>query len=179
MIAAIVGALLARDSNPVLWRAPFSINQLSGEDHNYVLFNPFRDRSPERVADAYLEAMRRGSCTDAEKLTINIVLPNRLTCEQIQAEYRKVRNLFVCNDYGIAGRTAVLLFCTTQTLGMRATGCLSGSPGENGEAIGESSNSIRSGSAKSKADEKSPLHSLTPPPRTLESNSHPRSSDTL
>ena len=95
MIAAVTAALLARDSRPVLWRAPFSINHLSGEDHNYVLFNPFRDQSPERVATAYLEAMRRGSCTDAEKLTANIVLPDRFTCEQMQSEYRNVRSLFV------------------------------------------------------------------------------------
>ena len=95
MIAAIVGALLAHDSHPVLLRAPFSINQLSGEDHNYVLFNPFRDRSPERAAAAYLDAMRRGSCADAEKLSTNLSLPNALTCEQMQDEYRDHRSLFV------------------------------------------------------------------------------------
>ena len=95
LIVAIVGAFLARDSHPVLWRVPFSINQLSGEDHNYVLFNPFRNRSPERAAAAYLDAMRRGDCKDAERFTANVVLPNRFTCEQMQGEYRNARNLFV------------------------------------------------------------------------------------
>ena len=114
-IAAIVGALLARNSHAVLWRAPFSINQLSGEDHNYVLFNPFRDRSPERVAAAYLEAMRRGSCTDAEKLTANVVLPNQFTCAQMQSEYRNVRNLFVqrLRDRRKDGGVVVLYYSNT------------------------------------------------------------------
>lgn len=115
VIAAMVGALLARDSHPVLWRAPFSINQLSGDDHNYVLFNPFRDRSPERVAAAYLEAMRRGNCRDAEKLAANVVLPDRFTCEQMQSEYSNVRNLFVqrLRDRRRDGGIVVLYYSNT------------------------------------------------------------------
>jgi hypothetical protein len=115
VIAAIVGVLLVRDSHPVLWRLPFSINQLSGEDRNYVLFNPFRDRSPERVAAAYLEAMRRGSCTDAEKLTAHVVLPNQFTCEQMQAEYINVRNRFVqrLRDRRKDGGVVVLYYSNT------------------------------------------------------------------
>lgn len=114
--AALVGALLARNAYPVLWRAPFSVNQLSGQDHNYVLFNPFRDRAPERVAAAYLEAMRRGSCTDAEKLTANIVLPNQFTCEQMQSEHRNVRNLFVqrLRDRRKDGDLVVLYYSKTR-----------------------------------------------------------------
>jgi hypothetical protein len=57
------------------------------------------------------------------------------------------------NDYGIAGRTAALLSCTTQTPGMRATGWLSGSRGANGEATGESSNLIRFGNAQAMVGE--------------------------
>ena len=57
--------------------------------------NPFRDRSPERAAAAYPEAMRRGNCVDAERLSTNPELPNELTCEQLQNEYRDERNLFV------------------------------------------------------------------------------------
>jgi hypothetical protein len=115
VIAAIVGALLARDSHPVLWRAPFSINQLSGEDHNYVLFNPFRDRSPERAAAAYLDAMRRGNCADAEPLSTNLVLPNALTCEQMQSEYRDHRSLFVqrLRDRRWEGSNVVLYYSNT------------------------------------------------------------------
>jgi hypothetical protein len=39
--------------------------------------------------------MRRGNCTDAAKLSANLVLPNQFTCEQMQSEYRNDRNLFV------------------------------------------------------------------------------------
>jgi hypothetical protein len=92
--AAIVGVALVRDTRPVLIRMPFGLNQETG-DHNYVLFNPFRDRSPERAAAAYLESMRRGNCADAERLSTNPELPNELTCEQLQDEYRDERNLFV------------------------------------------------------------------------------------
>ena len=92
--ATIVGAVLVRDTRPVLIRMPFGLNQETG-DHNYVLFNPFRDRSPERAAAAYLEAMQRGNCVDAERLSTNPDLPNELTCEQLQNEYRDERNLFV------------------------------------------------------------------------------------
>ncbi len=52
---------------------------------------------------------------------------------------------YPCNDYGIAGRTAALLSCTTQALGMRATRWLSDSRVANGEATGESSNLVRFG----------------------------------
>lgn len=115
LVAVIVGALLTRDAHPVLWRAPFSVNQLSGEDHNYVLFNPFRDRLPERAAAAYLEAMRRGSCPDAEKLTASLVLPNQFTCEQMQSEYRNVRSLFVqrLRDRRKDGDVVVLYYSNT------------------------------------------------------------------
>lgn len=94
VIASVAAAVLGRDARPVLIRIPFGINRESG-DHNYVLFNPFRDRSPERAAAAFLDAMRRGNCADAEKLSTNLVLPNALTCEQIQSEYRDHRSLFV------------------------------------------------------------------------------------
>lgn len=73
---------------------PFGLNHETG-DHNYVLFNPFRDRAPEQAADAYLEAMRRGNCAEAARLSTNPNLPNELTCDQLQNEYRNARNLFV------------------------------------------------------------------------------------
>ena len=47
------------------------------------------------AAAKYLEAMRLGNCTDAEKLSADLVLPNGYTCEEMQTEYRGVRNLFV------------------------------------------------------------------------------------
>ena len=94
VIATLAIAALSRDVRPVLIRMPFGINHETG-DHNYVLFNPFRDRSPERFAYEYLDAMRSGNCTDAAKLSANLVLPNQFTCEQMQSEYRNHRNLFV------------------------------------------------------------------------------------
>ena len=93
VLAATVASVLVRDAGPVLIRMPFGLNQETG-DHNYVLFNPFRDRSPERVAEAYLEAMRRGDCADAGKLSTNPILPNGYTCEGLQSEYSNVRDRF-------------------------------------------------------------------------------------
>ncbi len=92
--ASVAAAASLHDARPVLFRIPFKINQLTG-DHNYVLFNPFRDRSPERAATEYLDAMRRGNCADAAKVSTNIVLPNQFTCEQMQVEYPNNRDLFV------------------------------------------------------------------------------------
>jgi hypothetical protein len=92
VVATIAGSVFVRDTRPVLIRLPFLLNQETG-DHNYVLFNPFRDRAPERAAHAYLEAMRRGNCAEAEKLSTNPELPNELTCEQLQNEYRDKRDL--------------------------------------------------------------------------------------
>jgi hypothetical protein len=94
VIATVAAAVLGRDVLPVLIRMPVGVNHETG-DHNYVLFNPFRDRSPERAAYQYLDAMRSGNCTDAAKLSANLVLPNQFTCEQMQREYRNHRNLFV------------------------------------------------------------------------------------
>jgi len=94
VIATVATAVLVRNRRPVLIRMPFEINQETG-DHNYVLFNPFRDRSPEHAAAGFLEAMRRGNCADAEKLSTNLVLPNHFTCEQMQSEYSHERDLFV------------------------------------------------------------------------------------
>jgi hypothetical protein len=94
VVAALVGAALVRDTRPVLIGMPFGLNQET-DDHNYVLFNPFRDRSPERAAAAYLEAMRRGNSSDAGKLSANPYLPNKWTCEEMQSEYGRERSLFV------------------------------------------------------------------------------------
>jgi hypothetical protein len=94
LIVVIAGTVFVQDRRPVLIRMPFGLNQETG-DHNYVLFNPFRDRSPERAAAEYLEAMRRGDCADAQRRSTNLELPNGLTCEQLQYESRNYRDLFV------------------------------------------------------------------------------------
>ncbi|MBI3478015.1 MAG: hypothetical protein HY010_19955 [Acidobacteria bacterium] len=113
-IAAVAAAVLGRDVRPVLIRMPFGVNQETG-DHNYVLFNPFRDRSPEHAAAAYLDAMRSGNCTDAAKLSTDLVLPNALTCEEMQSEYRDHRSLFVqrLRDRRKEGSDVVLYYSDT------------------------------------------------------------------
>jgi hypothetical protein len=110
VLSAIV-TVMVRNKRSVLVRMPFGINQETG-DHNYVLFNPFRDRSPERAASAYLEAMQRGNCEEAGKLSTNVVLPNGYTCEGLQNDYRKVRHLFVqrLRDRRDEGRVVVLYY---------------------------------------------------------------------
>jgi len=80
--------------NAVLVRIPYHRNQLSGY-YNYVLFNPFRNRLPERAAANYLDAMRRGNCSDASAVAESPALPNDFTCEQLQQEESKNRDLFI------------------------------------------------------------------------------------
>jgi len=63
--------------------------------YNYAVFNPFRDRSAERAAAAYIEAMRRGDCLEAAKHGRNVVLPNQMSCQQMQADYHDYRAAFV------------------------------------------------------------------------------------
>jgi len=63
--------------------------------YNYAVFNPFRDRSAERAATAYIEAMRRGDCSEAARRGTNVVLPNQRSCEQMQEDYRDYRAAFV------------------------------------------------------------------------------------
>jgi len=94
VIAGVSTAFMMASKSPVLLRIPYHRNQLSG-DYNYVLFNPLRDRLPERAAAAYLDAMRRGNCSDASALAQNPSMPNDLTCEQLQQEESKYQWLFV------------------------------------------------------------------------------------
>src|SRR3981189_523646 len=63
--------------------------------YNYAVFNPFRDRSAERAAAAYIEALRRGDCLEATKHGRNVVLPDHMSCQQMQAEYPDYRAAFV------------------------------------------------------------------------------------
>jgi hypothetical protein len=59
--------------------------------------------------------MRRGSCTDAEKLAANVILPNRLTCEQMLSEYRNVRNLFVQRLRDRRGDNGIIILYYSKT----------------------------------------------------------------
>jgi hypothetical protein len=94
LLCFVVLSLATRNTRPVLLRLPYRTNSAMG-NYNWVVFNPFRDRTVERVASAYLEAMRRGDCVEALKVTRNIVLPNNFDCAQMQAEYRDYRHAFV------------------------------------------------------------------------------------
>lgn len=86
IIALLVWSFATRHWRPVLIHLPIPIHSVRW-DTEYAVFNPFRDREPERVADAYLAAMKRGDCPEAAKHSRNVVLPNNMTCEQMQAEY--------------------------------------------------------------------------------------------
>jgi hypothetical protein len=92
--ALLLWAAATRHSRPVLIRVPFRTNPVM-VGYNYAVFNPFRDRSAERSATAYIEAMRRGDCSEAAKYSRNVVLPNSMDCEQMQAEHRDYRAAFV------------------------------------------------------------------------------------
>jgi hypothetical protein len=94
IVALLLWAATVRRSRPVLIRLPFNTNSVVGS-YNYVVFNSFRDRAPERVATAYVEAMRQGDCSEASKYGISVVLPNQMNCEQMQAEHSHYRAAFV------------------------------------------------------------------------------------
>jgi hypothetical protein len=67
LIAAfLLWAAATRHSRSVPIHIPFRTNRVMGR-FNYAVFNPFRDRSAERAAAAYIEAMRRGDCLEAAK----------------------------------------------------------------------------------------------------------------
>jgi hypothetical protein len=67
---------------PVLIHLPIPVHSIRW-DTDYAVFNPLRDRAPEHVAGAYLEAMRRGDCSEAAKYSQNVVLPyDAVNCEQ-------------------------------------------------------------------------------------------------
>src|SRR5262249_46800881 len=53
-----VAWLYSNRSRPVIFS--FSPDPAMVRPRNYCLLNPFRDRSPERIAEKRLEAMRRG-----------------------------------------------------------------------------------------------------------------------
>jgi hypothetical protein len=95
LIAAfLLWAAATRHSRSVLIHLPFRTNPLMGR-YTYAVFNPFRDRSAEHAAAEYIEAMRRGDCLEAAKHGRNVVLPNHMSCEQMQAEYQDYRSAFV------------------------------------------------------------------------------------
>jgi hypothetical protein len=86
IVALLVWSVATRNWRPVLIHLPIPVHSVRW-DTEYAVFNPFRDRAPERVAHIYLEAMKRGDCPDATKHSRNVVLPNNMTCEQMQMEY--------------------------------------------------------------------------------------------
>jgi hypothetical protein len=86
IVAVLVWSFATRNSQPVLIHLPIPVHSVRW-DTKYAVFNPFRDRAPERVAQIYLEAMKRGDCSDAAKHSRSAVLPNNMTCEQMQEEY--------------------------------------------------------------------------------------------
>jgi hypothetical protein len=92
-VAGLLAAWVFHD-RAVVVRLPYYRNRLTG-DSNYVVFNPFRDRSPEKAAADYLNAMRRGNCSEAAKRTVNLKLPNGFSCEQMLHEYNEHWDLFV------------------------------------------------------------------------------------
>jgi hypothetical protein len=86
-IALLIWSVATRKSRPVLVHLPIPVHSIRW-DTEYAVFNPFRDRAPERVAQLYLEAMQKGDCSGAANFGSNVVLPNNMTCDQMQEEYR-------------------------------------------------------------------------------------------
>ena len=94
LAAFLVATIATRHSRPVLVRAPFKTNVFEGTA-NYALFNPFRDRSPEHAAAAYLDAMSQRNCDEASRFAESPPMPSVSQCEQGQRENSKDRQLFL------------------------------------------------------------------------------------
>jgi hypothetical protein len=86
IVALLVWSGATRHRRPVLVHLPIPVHSVRW-DTKYAVFNPFRNRAPERVAQIYLEAMSRGDCSAAIKQSRSVVLPNNMTCQQMQVEY--------------------------------------------------------------------------------------------
>ncbi len=71
-IAAAIGALLAIRSGPTLLRAFGDTGCACGDYHAKVtgltILNPFRDRSPEIIANDFLADLRANKCSASQKL---------------------------------------------------------------------------------------------------------------
>jgi hypothetical protein len=66
-LALLVGTVFALHDSPILFHIFAETNCACGEYHEEVtgvtVRNPFRDRSPERSAEGFLEDLRNGRCT--------------------------------------------------------------------------------------------------------------------
>ena len=111
LVITVASAFLVWDTHPVLIRMPFELTPRNGRSQSRAL-TLFWDRSPERTAGAYLEAMRRGDCADAERLSTHPELPNGWTCAQLENEWPNQRDLFVrpLSDRKESGGVVVLYY---------------------------------------------------------------------
>ena len=62
LMVGITAHLYASRSNPVLYRYLLQGDPVG--EPEFAIFNPFRDRSPERTAEAFLEHLRAGNCAE-------------------------------------------------------------------------------------------------------------------
>jgi hypothetical protein len=62
-LSLALGVLYLFRSGPILFRRADKGNLLS--EASFAIFNPIRDRSPERCAETFLEQLRQGECDRA------------------------------------------------------------------------------------------------------------------
>ena len=84
LLAAIIGFaayLFFNRSNPVLYR---NIDRASVQYSSFVILNPFRNREPERQAEAVLQGLKSRNCQQA--LSLPALETERVTyfCEREQ-----------------------------------------------------------------------------------------------
>jgi hypothetical protein len=86
-VAAIVGCAILLVFWPIIWApATFplpSARSLISGNYKFVIFNPFRDRGPERAARRFFEIIKSGDCGNFPGLASGTALPNSATCEQL------------------------------------------------------------------------------------------------
>jgi hypothetical protein len=96
VIAIIIGLYLTR-SEPVVYR--FVEARVPSDPPIVSIFNPFRDRSPEKCAEAFLELMKVGECEQAMAGLAIDSKYRQYVCEQEIANNLMEWNLKDRNDH--------------------------------------------------------------------------------
>ena len=84
LICGGLGGLFAMQSRSVLYR--FVVPGTPSKEPAYAIFNPFRDRQPERSADEFLTQLQHGDCESAMGALSQAHSPEyrQTTCEREQ-----------------------------------------------------------------------------------------------
>lgn len=80
LLVGITAYLYFSRSDPIVYRYGIKGNPVN--EPEFTIFNPFRDRSPESTAAAFLEQMRAGNCPEAVAVLSQTPDYNQELCEK-------------------------------------------------------------------------------------------------